>query len=365
MLLQGFSRRRLWDVAPSDRRAERRVHRRGLGCAGRRPPRRSGSACPTSPTAWPPSWPRWAWGGRTSRGCRSAVLALELHRRHRPYPRSLALLGAYAGWAGSLPPEAVRRRLRESLRLAELPVEEFVRAMLPTMFSPSAAPERVGAFAARMAGFQPDGFRVMARSSAEADLREGLARIDVPTLLLYGDAGVRAPLAVAEALHAAIPGRGSSCWTGWATPRASRPRTGSPPSCAPSSARPPPARSPGWADDAVGREPGDGERRRVEGARAALEDHLADHPARSRRGEDPPRGVRRGEVRARGARDGTDQRDAVDPSGGGRRPSAPRARRRVGGSRARRPPGAACRRRRRRARSRPGRRGGSRARGGR
>ena len=112
------------------------------------------------------------------------MLALELHRRHPSLPRSLALLGAYAGWAGSLPPEAVRRRLRESLRLADLPVEEFVRAMLPTMFSPSAAPERVGAFAARMADFSPDGFRVMARSSAEADLREELARIDVPTLLL-------------------------------------------------------------------------------------------------------------------------------------------------------------------------------------
>ena len=46
----------------------------------------------------------------------------------------------------------------------------------------------------------------MGRSSTDADLREGLACIDVPTLLLYGDADVRAPLAVAEALHAAIPG---------------------------------------------------------------------------------------------------------------------------------------------------------------
>mgnify|MGYP003287395470 CR=1 FL=1 len=33
-----------------------------------------------------------------------------------------------------------------------------------------------------------------------------LPHIDVPTLLMYGDRDVRAPLTVAEALHAAIPG---------------------------------------------------------------------------------------------------------------------------------------------------------------
>ena len=41
---------------------------------------------------------------------------------------------------------------------------------------------------------------------AEADLRDVLPRIDVATLLLYGEHDVRSPLPVAEALHAAIPG---------------------------------------------------------------------------------------------------------------------------------------------------------------
>jgi len=45
----------------------------------------------------------------------------------------------------------------------------------------------------------------MARSFAEADLRDVFPLIDVPTLLLYGDKDVRAPLNVAEDLHAAIP----------------------------------------------------------------------------------------------------------------------------------------------------------------
>ena len=40
----------------------------------------------------------------------------------------------------------------------------------------------------------------------EADLRDVLPRIDVPTLLLYGDADVRSPLHVAEELRDQIPG---------------------------------------------------------------------------------------------------------------------------------------------------------------
>jgi pimeloyl-ACP methyl ester carboxylesterase len=60
--------------------------------------------------------------------------------------------------------------------------------------------------AAMMRDFHPAGMRAMARAFAEADLRDVLPSIDVPTLLLYGDADQRSPRDVAEALHAAIPG---------------------------------------------------------------------------------------------------------------------------------------------------------------
>lgn len=132
-------------------------------------------------------------------------LALELYRRHPTIPITLVLAAAYAGWAGSLPPEVVEQRLRQSLQLADRPPDQFVRAMIPTLFSESASAERVDEFAAIMSEFHPAGFRAMARSLAEADLRDVLPRIDVPTLLLYGDKDVRAPLNVAEDLHAAIP----------------------------------------------------------------------------------------------------------------------------------------------------------------
>ena len=134
------------------------------------------------------------------------ALALELFRRHRSLPRKLVLASAYAGWAGSLPPDVARERLQLSLRLSRVPAAEFVAAMLPGMFSPGAPADRVAAFAANISEFDPAGFRVMAMASAEADLRDVLPLIDVPTLLLYGDQDVRAPREVAEALLAAIPG---------------------------------------------------------------------------------------------------------------------------------------------------------------
>jgi len=45
----------------------------------------------------------------------------------------------------------------------------------------------------------------MARAMAEADLRDLLPAIDVPTLLVHGAADERAPVAVGEAIRAAIP----------------------------------------------------------------------------------------------------------------------------------------------------------------
>jgi pimeloyl-ACP methyl ester carboxylesterase len=133
------------------------------------------------------------------------ILALELCRRRPTMPRTLVLAGAYAGWAGSLPSDVVEQRLQQSLRSSDLSPSQFVAAMLPTMFSKSASKERVDEFAASVLEFHPAGFRAMALASAEADLRDVLPHIDVPTLLLYGDEDVRAPLHVGEALHASIP----------------------------------------------------------------------------------------------------------------------------------------------------------------
>jgi pimeloyl-ACP methyl ester carboxylesterase len=134
------------------------------------------------------------------------ALALELYRRHPRIPRSLVLASAYAGWAGSLPAQVVEQRLQQALREADLPARQFVPGWIPGLLTGSAPAELVGEVVAMMSEFHPAGYRAMARALAEADLRDVLPHIDVPTLLLYGDADRRSPLDVAEDLHAKIPG---------------------------------------------------------------------------------------------------------------------------------------------------------------
>ncbi len=133
------------------------------------------------------------------------ALAIELARRHPTVARRLVLVSAYAGWAGSLPAEVTRQRLEQALVLADLSPDELVGALLPTMFSAGTSQDVIDAFAASMRAFHPVGFRAMARACAE-DLRPALSCVEVPTLLVYGDHDVRAPLDVAEHLHGAIAG---------------------------------------------------------------------------------------------------------------------------------------------------------------
>jgi pimeloyl-ACP methyl ester carboxylesterase len=133
------------------------------------------------------------------------ALALEFYRRHSAIPVTLILASAYAGWTGSLPADVAEQRLEQALALASLPPDEFVSALLPTMFSDATPRESIEAFRVAMLARHPVGFRAMARASAE-DLRDILPHIKVPSLLVYGDTDERAPLAVADELHTAIPG---------------------------------------------------------------------------------------------------------------------------------------------------------------
>ncbi|HEV2893241.1 MAG TPA: alpha/beta hydrolase [Actinomycetota bacterium] len=134
-------------------------------------------------------------------------LALELYRRHPGLPRSLVLASAYAGWKGSLPSEVVRERVERAEREAGLPPEQWARGYLPGLFTEAAPPELLEEAAAIMLDVRPAGMRAMIRSFADADLRDVLPGIRVPTLLLYGDADGRSPLGtVAAELHRKIPG---------------------------------------------------------------------------------------------------------------------------------------------------------------
>jgi len=133
------------------------------------------------------------------------MVALSLFRQHRAVPGSLVLVGGYAGWAGSLPPNEVARRLQMFLAMAELG-DEFDPKSYPGLFSELIPADREIALTTMMRdNVRPATIRAAGYIGAETDLRSVLPTIDIPTLVLHGAADARSPLANAEALHAAIP----------------------------------------------------------------------------------------------------------------------------------------------------------------
>jgi pimeloyl-ACP methyl ester carboxylesterase len=135
-----------------------------------------------------------------------SMVALELYKGYPDVPASLLLVSAYAGWAGSLPPEEVERRI--ALVEAEIgePPGKFVHEWLPTLFTADADPAMVAEIAAIMLDVRPASLRALLSASGRADYRDVLPTIAVPTLLIYGEEDQRSPLAVARELHRQIPG---------------------------------------------------------------------------------------------------------------------------------------------------------------
>jgi pimeloyl-ACP methyl ester carboxylesterase len=138
-----------------------------------------------------------SWGGG---------LALELYRRHPAVVRSLILLGAYAGWAGSLPAETVEQRLELMERNTHAPPEHWAPALIRTLVADGASGEITDELASIIAELHPAATRIALRAFAEADLRGVLPQVEVPTLLLYGERDERAPRSVWEPLQSTIRG---------------------------------------------------------------------------------------------------------------------------------------------------------------
>jgi pimeloyl-ACP methyl ester carboxylesterase len=138
-----------------------------------------------------------SWGG---------LLAQEFYSRQSERVLSLVLADTYAGWKGSLPEPLPEERLSACLRDSSLLPAEFVSLYLPAMLSRSVSPEVRKELAGIMSDFHPAGFRLMATALAQADTRELLPQIHVPTLLIWGDRDERVPIAVADQFLNAVPG---------------------------------------------------------------------------------------------------------------------------------------------------------------
>jgi pimeloyl-ACP methyl ester carboxylesterase len=136
-----------------------------------------------------------SWGG---------TVALELYRRRPELVRTLILVDSYAGWKGSLPEEEVRARVEGMHRMLAAPPEKF-DPTLPGLFAGEPPAEFVPLLEQMAADVRRESLRVQLSTMAQADLRDLLPRIAVPTLLVWGELDARSPLSVAHQLEKAIP----------------------------------------------------------------------------------------------------------------------------------------------------------------
>lgn len=134
-----------------------------------------------------------------------AGLALATAALDESFARSLVLVSGYAGWAGSLPPEEVQRRLSGCLAAAADPPEpELADGREYTGNDPS--PELLQELLQLARAARPQTYAVMGRAFAAADLRPVLPGLELPVLVVHGEEDRRCPLPVGRALARGIPG---------------------------------------------------------------------------------------------------------------------------------------------------------------
>ncbi len=136
-----------------------------------------------------------SWGG---------TVALELYRRSPGLVATLILIDTYAGWKGSLPQEEVRARVTGVHEMLAAPAAEF-DPTLPGLFAGEPPAEFISLLEEIAADVRPESLRKAVSVMAEADQRDLLPRIEVPTLLIWGELDARSPLSVARQFEQSVP----------------------------------------------------------------------------------------------------------------------------------------------------------------
>jgi pimeloyl-ACP methyl ester carboxylesterase len=137
-----------------------------------------------------------SWGG---------TVVLELYRRRPELVVTLILVDTYAGWKGSLPEEEVRARVEGMRQALAAPAGEFDPTP-PGLFAGDPPASVVSLLRAMATTARRKSIRTEVALMAEADQRDLLPHIAVPTLLIWGEDDVRSPLTVARQFERAIPG---------------------------------------------------------------------------------------------------------------------------------------------------------------
>jgi pimeloyl-ACP methyl ester carboxylesterase len=136
-----------------------------------------------------------SWGG---------TVVQELYRHHPELVATLLLVDTYAGWKGSLPAEEVRARV-EGVRQMLAAADHLFEPTLPGLFAGDPPAEVVPLMEAMAGDVRPDSMRTALLVMGEADQRDLLPRIAVPTLLIWGELDERSPLSVARQFEDAVP----------------------------------------------------------------------------------------------------------------------------------------------------------------
>jgi pimeloyl-ACP methyl ester carboxylesterase len=136
-----------------------------------------------------------SWGG---------TVVQELYRHHPGLVATLILIDTYAGWKGSLSEEDLRARVAGARQMLAAPAEEL-DPTLPGLFAGDPPAEFVPLLGEIAAAVRPESLRTQLFVMAEADQRDLLPSIAVPTLLIWGELDARSPLSVARQFEQAIP----------------------------------------------------------------------------------------------------------------------------------------------------------------
>jgi len=136
-----------------------------------------------------------SWGG---------TVVQELYRHHPELVATLILVDTYAGWKGSLPEEEVGARVEGVREMLASPADEF-DPTYPGLFAGDPPAEFVPLLEQMAASVRRESLRTEVLVMAEADQRDLLPRIAVPTPLIWGERDVRSPLSVARQFERAIP----------------------------------------------------------------------------------------------------------------------------------------------------------------
>jgi pimeloyl-ACP methyl ester carboxylesterase len=133
-----------------------------------------------------------------------STVVQELYRHYPELVATLILIGAYAGWKGSLPPDEVALRVKGVQSMLAAPANEFDSGV-PGLFAGEPPAEFAPLLEEIATDVRPKSLETQLCVMAGADERDLLPRIAVPTLLIWGELDTRSTLSIARQFERAIP----------------------------------------------------------------------------------------------------------------------------------------------------------------